>query len=68
MAIKRLDDKKDDQTAILRVTIPKDLLRRIKETKKRCKENNLSFDIKPDVKHAIEKAIKEAEDAIKDGL
>ena len=68
MAIKKINDKKDEQTAILRVTIPNLLLKKIRETKKRCKEHNLSFDIKPDVKHAIENAIKEAEDAIQNGL
>jgi len=68
MAVKKLNDKKDEQTAILRVTIPKDLLKKIRETKKLCKQHNLSFDIKPDVKLAIENAIKEAEDAMKNGL
>jgi len=68
MAVKKINDKTDGQTTILRVTIPKKLLKKIRDTKKRCKENNLSFDIKPDVRIAIENAIKEAEDAIKNGL
>ena len=68
MAVKKLNDKEDGQSAILRVTIPKVLLKKIRDTKKRCKEKNLSFDIKPDVRIAIENAIKEAEDAINNGL
>ncbi len=64
MAVRRLDDRRDDKTTILRVTIPKVLLTEIRETKRLCKENGLIFDIKPDVTKAIEKAIDEAKKAV----
>ena len=64
MAVRRIDEKREDKTTILRVTIPKTLLAEIRETKRLCKENGLVFDIKPDVREAIEKAIKEARKAI----
>ena len=64
MAIRRIDEIQDDKTTILRVTIPKSLLEEIRETKKLCKQNGFIFDIKPDVKMAIEKAIKEAKQKI----
>ncbi len=64
MAVRRMDDRRDDKTTILRVTIPKILLTEIRETKRLCKENGLIFDIKPDVTKAIEKAIDEAKKAV----
>ncbi len=60
MAIRRIDEIQDDKTTILRVTIPKGLLEEIRETKKLCKQKGFVFDIKPDVKMAIERAIEEA--------
>ncbi len=66
MAIRRIDESLDDKTTILRVTIPKSLLEEIRETKKLCKQNGFVFDIKPDVRMAIEKAIAEAKKAIEE--
>ena len=64
MAIRKLDEVPDEKTTLLRVTIPKRLLEEIRQTKKLCKERGFSFDIKPDVTRAIEKAIQEARQVI----
>ena len=53
---------------IFRVTIPKRLLHDIREAKKLCKENGLVFDIKPDIRLAIEKAVEEARRAVAEGI
>ncbi|MBF0120148.1 MAG: hypothetical protein HQK79_15040 [Desulfobacterales bacterium] len=66
MAVRKIDEKEEEKTTILRVTIPKNLLEDIRKTKKLCKEKGLYFDIKPDVKYAIEKAIEEAKKAIEE--
>ncbi|MFP4477645.1 MAG: hypothetical protein ACLFOY_18950 [Desulfatibacillaceae bacterium] len=66
MAVKKIGEKQKEKTAILRITVPKRLLEEIRETKKVCKENGYSFDIKPDVQAAIEKAIAEARRVIEE--
>jgi hypothetical protein len=68
MAVRRMDDRQDDRTTMLRVTIPKRLLNDVRETKKLCKEHGLVFDIKPDVCLAIEKAVEEARRAVAEGI
>lgn len=68
MAVRRMDERRDDKTTILRVTISKTLLTEIRETKRLCKENGLIFDIKPDVTKAIEKAIEEAKKAVSEEI
>ena len=60
MSVRRMDEKQEEKTTLLRVTIPKRLLDQIRETKRICKENGFFFDIKPDVRTALEKAIDEA--------
>jgi len=67
MAVRRMDDKEEEKTTLLRVTIPKKLLDEIRETKRACKQKGFVFDIKPDVHKAIEKAIEEARKVV-DGM
>ncbi len=64
MTIRRADEKKDEKTTILRVTIPKRLLEDIRETKKACAKHGFVFDIKPDVEAALERAVFEAKKAL----
>lgn len=64
MVVRKMDEAEDEKTTLLRVTIPKVLLEQIRETKKLCRENGFVFDIKPDVKKAIEAAIEEARRAV----
>jgi hypothetical protein len=68
MAVKRIDDKSNENNIILRVTIPTTLMEDIRDTKALCKENGFVFDIKPDVKAAVENAIREARKAVKEAV
>jgi hypothetical protein len=64
MVVRRMDETEDERTTLLRVTIPKRLLEEIRETKRLCREHGFVFDIRPDVKTSIEKAIEEARRAV----
>jgi hypothetical protein len=64
MAIKRVDDRADDDTALLRVTIPKWLFEEVREVKRLCRRQGYAFDIKPDVRRALEEAVAEARKVI----
>lgn len=66
MVIRKMDEVEDEKTTLLRVTIPKKLLEEIRQTKKLCREKGFAFDIKPDVRRAIEKAIQEARQVLQD--
>jgi len=67
MAVRKMDEVEDEKTTLLRVTIPRRLLDQIRQTKKLCREKGFVFDIKPDVRMAIEKAIEEAGRVIQAG-
>ena len=60
MAVVRKDQKEEIKNVLLRVSIPAPRMAEIKKTKKLCKDNDLLFDIKPDVIDALTKAVKEA--------
>ncbi len=60
MVVRKMEEMHEEKTTLLRVTIPRKLLEEIRETKKFCRENGFVFDIKPDVRKAIEKAVEEA--------
>ncbi|MBW1988743.1 MAG: hypothetical protein JRI97_04265 [Deltaproteobacteria bacterium] len=64
MAIKPIEEKDGEKSALLRVTIPKKLLHEIRETKKLCREYGYAFDIKPDVREALERAVFEAKKTV----
>ena len=64
MAIKPIGSKDECKTTILRVTILKQLMDDIRETKKLCKKHGFVFDIKPDIENAVRTAIQEARSAI----
>jgi len=64
MVVRKMDEEQDEKTTLLRVTIPKQLLEDLRKTKKLCRENGLVFDIKPDVRKALEDAIEEARRAL----
>lgn len=64
MAIKPIGSQDDCKTTILRVTILKQLVDEIRETKKLCKKHGFVFDIKPDIENAIRAAIHEAKNTI----
>lgn len=64
MAVRRVGEEADDGMAILRVSIPKVLLEDIREIRKKCRDNGLVFDIKPDVTETLERALAEAKEAL----
>ena len=68
MAIKKRGLQVSDKKSILRVTIPEQLSKEIKETKKLCKLHGFVFDIKPDIEQAIREAIDEAKRTVNETI
>ncbi len=64
MAVRRVDEKQDEKATILRVTVPKTLMTELRETKKWCRDHGFRFDIKPDIRRAIESAIADAKKTV----
>lgn len=60
MAIIRKEQKEKSRNVLLRVSVPAPLMAEIKKIKKLCRESGFYFDVKPDVIHAVEKALEEA--------
>jgi hypothetical protein len=60
MAVIRKEQKDKSRNVLLRVSIPASLMVEINKVKKLCKDHGFYFDIKPDVIHAVEKAVEEA--------
>jgi hypothetical protein len=60
MAVIRKEQKDKSRNVLLRVSIPASLMVEINKVKKLCKDHGFDFDIKPDVIHAVEKAVEEA--------
>ena len=66
MTIRKIEENRDERFTLLRVTIPRKLLTELRETRGICRERGFVFDIKPDVRRAIEQAIAEAKISVKE--